>query len=429
MHCLTRKTARCACVAGWVLVLPAALAFDPSNGVWTKDDPAHIRIMTYNVYDGIGIGVDTTPATSNSFGLQHQYDYLGRICSAMDPDVICLQEVEPSADLGDTIDVVQGWADTYFGAGVFCVYVSTTTDNYNRNVILSRYPFADLNGDGEATGHDIYVFPGPGGLPPGTPVGGHLRGWAQAEIDLPDEVYLGDLYVGNSHLKCCPEGMAERLEAAQNTAYYINEVLNRVTDPLYQGTLDPLEPDTPVVLCGDFNEDEDHNGRYGPVAWLAGWTEDPNDGTDRDETEARLDTAVEPFSGDRRTYRDSTSKLDYILVQDSIATVATEFVFQSDEAYDEGALPPQLEGLYWSYMASSLASDHYPVIVDLILPLVKAGDFNGDGEVDVDDFTLFAPCLLGPTEEATGDCVDKDLDGDGFVDLNDFRMFQKFFGS
>ena len=421
------KARSCVVVFLCAMVVSSAWGFDPAGGDWGKDDARHIRVLTYNVKDGIGIGVDTTPATPTTYG--SQYDYLGRICAAMDPDVICLQEVDPSADLGDTEDVVQGWADTYFGAGVLGVYVSTMTDGYNRNVILSRYPFADLNGDVEATAAGVMVFTGPGGLPPGF-TGGGIRGWAQAEIDLPDEVYKGDLFVGNSHMKSgsSSSDKADRLAAAQDIAWWINEALNDAPPPPYSEPPVPLDEYTPVVLCGDFNEDEDYNSRYGPVAWLAGWTEDPGDGTDREDSEMHIDTAVEPFSLARRTFRGESWKLDYVLVQDSIATVAVEFIFESDDAESHGVLPPELQGILQPSVASSFASDHYPVIVDLELAVIVPGDFNDDGSVDVVDYSLFSACLFGPGGGAAGDCAAKDLDGDGDVDLGDFALFQQFFG-
>jgi hypothetical protein len=54
------------------------------------------------------------------------------------------------------------------------------------------------------------------------------------------------------------------------------------------------------------------------------------------------------------------------------------------------------------------------------------GDFDNDGDVDLDDFALFAVCYGGPGYPPGPDCpsgIDADLDGDGDVDLLDFMIF------
>jgi endonuclease/exonuclease/phosphatase family metal-dependent hydrolase len=398
-------------------------AFDPANGDWGKSDPAHIRVMSYNIEDGIGVGVSTTPATAGSIG--SQYAYIGLICQALAPDVICLQEVEPvnpPASAAATEAVVQAWADAYFGAGVMQVYVSTATDGFNRNVTVSRYPFADLNGDGVANNADIFVFPGggPGGTPPppGTPTGGHIRGWAQSEIDLPDAVYLGDLFVGNAHLKSGFGGSdaSQRLVAAQNTAFWINAALNQNVAPF--SPPDPLDALTPVVLCGDLNED---SLTFGPVPWLAGWTSAVGDGTDRDGSEMEVADAADFFTGSDTT-QSSGSRLDYILAQDSIATVETAFVFNSLSAAQNGALPAELAAVLNGFNASTFASDHLPVIVDLSLPRIVPGDIDADGDVDLGDHAVFVDCLTGPVAGVLAGCDSADLDDDGHVDLADFGL-------
>jgi beta-glucanase (GH16 family) len=63
------------------------------------------------------------------------------------------------------------------------------------------------------------------------------------------------------------------------------------------------------------------------------------------------------------------------------------------------------------------------------------GDFDGDGDVDLDDYTVFADCLGGPAEEpaptppthAVGCLTVFDLDEDSDVDLTDYGTFQLMF--
>ncbi len=57
---------------------------------------------------------------------------------------------------------------------------------------------------------------------------------------------------------------------------------------------------------------------------------------------------------------------------------------------------------------------------------VAAPDFDADGDVDLDDFSLFQLCFNGPNQPpAPGCAVDADFDDDADVDLLDFGEFQR----
>ena len=56
------------------------------------------------------------------------------------------------------------------------------------------------------------------------------------------------------------------------------------------------------------------------------------------------------------------------------------------------------------------------------------GDLDGDGDVDNDDFTIFAGCMNGPDIPYPLDCDGADLNVDGDVDVADFAEFQVHFG-
>ena len=66
---------------------------------------------------------------------------------------------------------------------------------------------------------------------------------------------------------------------------------------------------------------------------------------------------------------------------------------------------------------------------------IEAGDFDGDGDVDLDDFEDFTECMAGPEtapDPTISGCADAcldafDFDGDQDVDLNDFAGFQEAF--
>jgi hypothetical protein len=56
------------------------------------------------------------------------------------------------------------------------------------------------------------------------------------------------------------------------------------------------------------------------------------------------------------------------------------------------------------------------------------GDYDGNGLVDLNDFTIFVACLAGPETELAPGCEQTDLDLDGDADLADAGMFQLAFG-
>ena len=125
----------------------------------------------------------------------------------MEPDIILLQETGDNSGNGtgsgvDSVNtltnvmslMIGGGTDIYNG-GVpvesyiqnfephldYFIFVSSSTDGFNRNVILSRFPFSDLNQDqsNQDTYSNIIVFSdlyAPGG-------NGGIRGYQFAEID------------------------------------------------------------------------------------------------------------------------------------------------------------------------------------------------------------------------------------------------------
>lgn len=376
----------------------AAAQWNPAAGDWGKADPDDLRVMTWNVQDGICSSNDKLDVFGDWTGLV-------RIVAALKPDVLLLQEtadnngngtggsIDSVATLETVIDLfLHGGNDPFNGNApvtsyvqLFApgydlphVFVSSSDDGFNRNVILSRYPFGDINGDGDVARADFFQLAdlySPGFT-------GGIRGFTHAEIDLPDGVYAGDLVVGTNHLKSggSASDHAQRIDAAQNIAYFVDALYNGlgtgVCDPNAK-VLNPTatqlpSPDTPVIIGGDWNEDEVKNGATkGPADWIAkaqisGGT---SDGTDRDGTDMTYDSAVEFFSGNSSTQ--SSSKLDYICWQDSIATLRNSFVFNS-ASVPGGAMPAEVQGFpIQAALASGTASDHRPVITDFILPAAE----------------------------------------------------------
>jgi hypothetical protein len=56
-------------------------------------------------------------------------------------------------------------------------------------------------------------------------------------------------------------------------------------------------------------------------------------------------------------------------------------------------------------------------------------DWDGDGVVDRADYLALEGCLQGPSVSVPGTCSTTDLNGDGAVDLRDFSVFLRDFAA
>ncbi len=402
-------------VALLALFGPASAQWSPAAGQWGKVDPRDLRVMSWNVQDALCSSNDKLEGANN-------WTACARTLAALRPDVVFLSEcadnsgngtgsgVDSVANLTLVIDdflhggtdsfhgnvAVTAWVQKYApGYDLPYVYVSSSSDGFNRNVVLSRFPFSDRNGDGKSSMPDIPSVTASAWAPGGN---GGIRGFLFTEIDLPAASYAGDLVLGGAHLKAGGNAsdQTQRVTAAQNVSYVVRYWWNgnggATPDPLARVADSPaatsvLSSSTPVVLVGDWNEDEQQNGATrGPADWLAqaqtvgGVT----DGTDRDGSDMAYDAAVNFFNGNRQTIGTTGTKLDYIAWQDSIATLRLASVFDS-AANPAAAQPPEFAGVSGGATGlTARASDHRPVFADLVLPAPLV-DCNANGISDASD--------------------------------------------
>ena len=88
----------------------------------------------------------------------------------------------------------------------------------------------------------------------------------------------------------------------------------------------------------------------------------------------------------------------------------------------------QVGGVYSvSFEAFDLAGNVQRLEDAATLCLAVAADLDEDGDVDLDDFSVFAGCMMGPGVSYLGGCEHADLEGDADVDLRDFATFQTAF--
>ena len=410
-------------VAPLLVLLASAPAaqWDPAGGSWGKADADYVRVMTWNVKDGICSTNHKDVATNN-------WAAAVRIVAALQPDVLCLQETGDNQGNGtgghdDSVSVLLGALDLFLHGGFDVVnqvqvteyvqkyapgydlpwaFASLDGDGFNRNATLSRYPFVDLNGDGTATLPDIPTVLGGGYVQQGGTI--EPRGTPWTEIDLPDGTYTGDLVVGNSHLKAGSSSGDKntRIWSGQRLAYFtyhfwhgagtgVPDPDGRILDSPPAQTV--LGPATTVVHAGDFN-DASYPAEDG-VLWSSraefatgfGAPDGPDAGGD----DMQVDLALDPFTFSKGTW--GSVKLDYVTWEGSKASAANAFVFNT-ATLPPGALPPELATFFAPPSASSIASDHRPVVLDLDL----ASSFDDCNQNGVDD------------------ALEPDTDGDGTID-------------
>ena len=201
-----------------LLAAPALAQWNPPAAQWGKVDARDVRVMSWNVQDALCSTNDKVEGANN-------WTACARTLAALRPDIVFLSEcadnsgngtgsgVDSVANLTAVIDdflhggtdsfqgniAVTSWVQKYApGYDLPYVYVSGSSDGFNRNVVLSRYPFADRNGDGQSRMQDIPAVTASAWAPGGN---GGVRGFLFTEIDLPDAQYAGDLVFGGAHLK------------------------------------------------------------------------------------------------------------------------------------------------------------------------------------------------------------------------------------
>ncbi|MBX3389577.1 MAG: hypothetical protein KF691_09000 [Phycisphaeraceae bacterium] len=399
-----RNAAFFLCLASGTL---AHAQWNPANRQWGKDDPDDYRVMTFNIQDR----VCSTNAKQEG---QNSWTAIAVQIAAVRPDVLVMVEcgdnsgngtgiaqgyntVDTVARLTTTLDLlVHGGTDPYVagnptvtayvtkyapGYDLPYIYVSDQDDTFNRNVVLSRFPLTDLNGDFR-TAIGTFTLSADAAVPYYTAGNAGVRGYLFAEINLPDDRYGGDFVMGGGHLKSGSNtsDLADRLAASQRIAYYIDAVFNGLggstPDPHFKCSNFPrptkvLTAQTPVVWAGDFNEDELTNGRDGPALWMtraAVASPGGTDGTDRDRTDSSYDDSRDPFTNNRNTQGSgSNNKLDYICWQDSIAVLRRSFVFRPS-TMPSTATPPELAGYPGLWFNISSWTDHRAVVADFVLP-------------------------------------------------------------
>jgi endonuclease/exonuclease/phosphatase family metal-dependent hydrolase len=312
-------------------------------GFLEKASSEHIRVMSFNV------GWDSIFPDDDPQNDQWRRDSTGaefaRILRAVEPDIICLQEINPARDprqVGEFLDAVlpldndQTWR----------------THSGQDNVIAARFDLA-METDEVIHGGSITDF-----------------GHAMALVDLPDTEYESDLYLICAHFQA--QGGQANIQARQEHA---DAIIAWVGDAKTPGGEIDLAFGTAIVVLGDFNVydtdpanhlmtllsgDIENEDRYGPDI-LPDW----------DETD--LADAMPRHNGVGKevyTWRDDTQEfnpgvLDRILYTDSVLLVENAFVLNTTMMAEEELEAVGLQAGDVMLDTETGRYDHLPLSVDI----------------------------------------------------------------
>jgi len=311
-------------------------------GFLRRPSPGLIRVMSYNVnWDAVFPDDDPKNHPLRAFDRSEEF---ARVVAAIQPDIICLQEINPVREAVDVAALVGRSLPLPGGHG-------WQAWSYADTFIVARYELAQT-GSGRVLGLD--------------------RGHAMALVDLPDPSYEKDLYVICAHAK---SGGGETNVALRQG--HADTVMSWVRDLRTSGGEQDLVLGTPLLILGDWNVYSDepakhlstlltgdiHNERlFGPDFWP-------------DWDDSWLTDALPRHNGgglETYTWRDDNQsfapgELDRILYADSVLSVDHAFVLNT------AAMTPAdlaASGLQAGDVALDLESglfDHLPLVVDLSL--------------------------------------------------------------
>jgi endonuclease/exonuclease/phosphatase family metal-dependent hydrolase len=326
---------------------------EPSFGIefLKKASSEHIRVMSFNV------GWDSIFPDDDPQNDQWRRDSRGaefvRILKAVEPDIICLQEINPVRDpqqVGNVLDAAlpldndQTWQ----------------THSGQDNVIAARFELA-METDKLIHRGSITNF-----------------GHAMALVDLPDTEYENDLYLICTHFQA--QGGQANVQARQEHA---DAIIAWIGDAKTPGGEIDLPLGTAIVVLGDFNV-YDTDPAHHLTTLLSGDIENEDRyGQDimPDWDETGLADAMPRHNGvgeDVYTWRDDTQEfnpgaLDRILYTDSVILVENAFVLNTTIMAEEELEAVGLKAGDVMLDPETGRYDHLPLSVDISFQDVPTG--------------------------------------------------------
>ncbi|MCP4589133.1 MAG: endonuclease/exonuclease/phosphatase family protein [bacterium] len=400
----------------WVwLILPVLIGAAGASGelpeFMRKPSPYHLRVLCYNInWDAI---FESGDPDNHDWWEYDKSDEFVRVETAIDPDIVCLQEINWDRDPQDVADILDSALPLGDGIG-------WRAHSGSDNVIAARFDLSMLATDTNPTTN---------------------RSQAMALVDLPDETYPVDLYLMNAHFKASggETNIARRQQHADAIIHWIGDIKTA-------GGYINLPAGTPIVVLGDLNV-YDTDPHYHLTTLLTGdivdeGTYGPDLSPDWNDTDNTDTLPVHNGVGaDDWTWRDDSGSynpgdLDHVIYTDSVVDVGSSFVLNTTTMSPADLTAAGLQANDVVLEAGIGYYDHLPLVIDFFIPGSVPGDLTGDGLVTLADWPGFVECLDGPQTPPspplplnTAQCLQAfDFDDDSDVDATDFGAFQSLLG-
>ena len=308
-----------------------------------KDSWDNVRVMSFNV------GWDSIFPDDDPHNDQWRGDSSGaefeRILKTVEPDILCLQEINPRRDpqqVGDLLDAALPLGENQ----------RWQTHSGQDNLIAARFKL-EMQTDQLVQRGNITDF-----------------GHATALVNLPDGEYEHDLYLICAHFQA--QGGEAKVQARQEHA---DAIIAWLADARTTGGEVDLPYGTPIVVLGDFNV-YDSDPAHHLTTLLSGDIQDEaHYGADikPDWDETDLADALPHHNGageDVYTWRDDTQEfnpgaLDRILYTDSVIMIENAFVLNTEIMNEEQLEATGLQAGDVMLDPDTGRYDHLPLVVDI----------------------------------------------------------------
>lgn len=341
-------------------------------------DANDLRVVSYNVYvNAIFPEVDASQAAK-----------FERVVQALDPDVLNLQEIysfsaTEVASLMDSIAPLGGGAHWHAHQG-------------GDNVIVSKFPLSLTATNTRPSARQTGI----------------------ALVELPEERFAADLYVMNSHFKCCntsePPSPLDAFELQRQ--YEADALVNWMRDARTPAGHVDLPIGVPMLVAGDLNiiNEPDVLDPLGTLVTGDIYHEDvfgqdsaPDwDGTSLQDVRPRHNGAgLEDYTWRNDVSPFEPGRLDYLLFTDSVAQMGNRFVLNTATMTPQQRAATGLMEYDVTLDDVGLTYDHLPLVVDLrkIGEAMMPGDYNDDRRVDALDYAVWRQAVGGPAGTLTND--------------------------
>lgn len=311
-----------------------------------KPSANSIRVLSYNInWDSIFPIGDPQNHDLRSFTKPNAFV---RVVQAIQPDIVCLQEINPKRDPQQISDIL----NTAFEEGGDEKWQATITRD---SVIATHF-------DLQVEGYEMAI----NSVIPNLPQ-------AAALVNLPDELFGPlDIYVFCAHFKA--SGSIADILMRSRQADVIMSHLRDLTSP---GDNLDLPAGTPVIILGDFNVYETDPAQHLTTLLTGDLRNEDRFGADfaPDWDETDLTDALPSHNGlgeDFYTWRDDQSvfeldTLDRIIYTDSVLQVENAFILNTMLLSKEGLA---LYGLHEDDVVLNPTTgyyDHFPLVADFVI--------------------------------------------------------------